>query len=478
MTHNEKKLGKIVTFYSYKGGTGRTMSLANIGCILAQKGYNVLLIDWDLEAPGLPKYFKEQIIGTNGETKGVIEFFYLMNEMLPEIPYDDPETDEENFGEALTHFDAFLKNISIKSSKMDISLKMLVAGNEDDSYANRINDFDWQDFFNKRPAFFRAFVLFLQNQFDYVLIDSRTGHTDTGGICTMIMPERLVLVFTPNEQSFSGVKKLAIKAAKERRNSDDLRPLLIYPLPTRIEINEEKLRKEWKSRYRKSLKKLMSDIYGLQAEHLDFDRYTDLIQIRQASSYAYEEKIAVLEESPLDTVSIAMPYFRFAEYLETNRLPWTEVQQATEQEEEEQYRILVLNVIHELDHTWHIFGPHFDFFRSNDKITIFSESNVNSFIRDNPHPFGMLNKYNCFIIIASPNSIREIRKLEQLILKTNYSKIFYISLEPHFNPVFKSLSGLRFWKLPIRYSAISTAPDPHEAWSEVANFIAEKLQLN
>ena len=30
--------GKIVTFYSYKGGTGRSMALANTACMLAQRG--------------------------------------------------------------------------------------------------------------------------------------------------------------------------------------------------------------------------------------------------------------------------------------------------------------------------------------------------------------------------------------------------------------------------------------------------------
>ena len=45
--------GRIITFYSYKGGTGRTMALANVGWILASSGKRVLLVDWDLEAPGL-----------------------------------------------------------------------------------------------------------------------------------------------------------------------------------------------------------------------------------------------------------------------------------------------------------------------------------------------------------------------------------------------------------------------------------------
>jgi MinD-like ATPase involved in chromosome partitioning or flagellar assembly len=50
-------MSSIVTFYSFKGGVGRTMALANIAVILVQRGIKVLAIDWDLEAPGLERYF-------------------------------------------------------------------------------------------------------------------------------------------------------------------------------------------------------------------------------------------------------------------------------------------------------------------------------------------------------------------------------------------------------------------------------------
>src|SRR6266498_560482 len=51
--------GEIITFYSYKGGTGRSMALANVACILAKgpAAARVLMIDWDLEAPGLHRFF-------------------------------------------------------------------------------------------------------------------------------------------------------------------------------------------------------------------------------------------------------------------------------------------------------------------------------------------------------------------------------------------------------------------------------------
>src|SRR5688572_18360538 len=50
----------IATFYSFKGGVGRSMAMANVGEILANWGYRVILCDWDLEAPGLERYLLEQ----------------------------------------------------------------------------------------------------------------------------------------------------------------------------------------------------------------------------------------------------------------------------------------------------------------------------------------------------------------------------------------------------------------------------------
>src|SRR5262245_59389195 len=47
----------ICTFYSYKGGVGRSMALANIADACARRGVRVLMIDFDLEAPGLENYF-------------------------------------------------------------------------------------------------------------------------------------------------------------------------------------------------------------------------------------------------------------------------------------------------------------------------------------------------------------------------------------------------------------------------------------
>jgi MinD-like ATPase involved in chromosome partitioning or flagellar assembly len=60
---------RVVTFYSYKGGVGRSFALANVAVILAQWGARVLAVDWDTEAPGLVHYF-----AGSQPPRGVLDF--------------------------------------------------------------------------------------------------------------------------------------------------------------------------------------------------------------------------------------------------------------------------------------------------------------------------------------------------------------------------------------------------------------------
>lgn len=44
---------KTLMFYSYKGGSGRTVAAANVAAALAKRGKKVSILDFDFEAPGL-----------------------------------------------------------------------------------------------------------------------------------------------------------------------------------------------------------------------------------------------------------------------------------------------------------------------------------------------------------------------------------------------------------------------------------------
>src|SRR3990172_10784009 len=84
--------GQIITFYSYKGGVGRSLALANVATLLAQHGKKVLVIDFDLEAPGLHRYllnsntpFKKKRAEVFQGKKGTIDFFTEMQKNIKKL---------------------------------------------------------------------------------------------------------------------------------------------------------------------------------------------------------------------------------------------------------------------------------------------------------------------------------------------------------------------------------------------------------
>src|SRR6266516_7635813 len=84
--------GEIITFYSYKGGTGRTMTLANVAWILASNGKRVLSVEWDMECPGLHKFFHPFLDeSTITATPGVIE---IINDYASAAVDPGPRSDD------------------------------------------------------------------------------------------------------------------------------------------------------------------------------------------------------------------------------------------------------------------------------------------------------------------------------------------------------------------------------------------------
>src|SRR5689334_17325392 len=64
---------EVITFYSYTGGAGRSVALANVACLLApqcQAERGVLMVDWSLQSPSLHCYFRNEFKNWSGEAEG------------------------------------------------------------------------------------------------------------------------------------------------------------------------------------------------------------------------------------------------------------------------------------------------------------------------------------------------------------------------------------------------------------------------
>ncbi|MFC7614472.1 tyrosine-protein kinase family protein [Actinokineospora soli] len=212
--------GTVVTFYSYKGGVGRSFTLANIAVLLARWGYRVLTVDWDLEAPGLHHYFK------------------------PVLPHE-PEGGVVDLAHDFLAGAQAPRDHAVKLDVEGGELALLAAG-AGHSYASRVQQIDWSDLYE------RGFATFLERcreewtrDYDFVLIDSRTGISDIGGICTAQLPDRLVVVFTANEQNLGDVVDVARRADAARDRLPYDRPRhLVLPVLSRLDTRVEYERAE------------------------------------------------------------------------------------------------------------------------------------------------------------------------------------------------------------------------------------------
>ena len=181
----------ITTFYSFKGGVGRTMALVNAAVELANTGRRVLVVDFDLEAPGLDTF---DLLRSETQVPGIIDFVgeYLDSGQAPEV-------------------DRFV-NRAPSIGKGGGGLWLMPSGAQDETYAANFSQIDWNVLYGKHEGY----LLFedLKEQWnqavkpDYVLIDSRTGHTDIGGICTRQLPNAVVIFFFPNDQNLRGLIKV------------------------------------------------------------------------------------------------------------------------------------------------------------------------------------------------------------------------------------------------------------------------------
>jgi tetratricopeptide (TPR) repeat protein len=138
-----------------------------------------------------------------------------------------------------------------------------------------------------------------KNDFDFVLIDSRTGITDAGGICTVLLPDLLVLVFTANDQSFEGAMAVSQSAQVERRNLAVQRPrLAILPLLSRFDGRVEiDLAERWLQRFDVELKPFYEDWLPTQFQPRQI---LELTKIPYVTRFSFGEPLPVVTHSLTD----------------------------------------------------------------------------------------------------------------------------------------------------------------------------------
>jgi cellulose biosynthesis protein BcsQ len=289
-------MGKIITFYSYKGGTGRSMALANVAWLLAINEKKVCVLDWDLEAPGLHRYFKPFLADPElFETDGLIDAFWQAA-VQAFAPAKDATPEKVPRELDLAALDLDLEDY-ITPLDWDFGEKggidFVGAGRQGATYSERVNTFDWKRFYSLGGGRLLDEVRdLLARNYDYVLIDSRTGVSDTSGICTIQMPDMLVACFTLNRQSIDGAAAILRSVRIQRTSADGTVGISLLPIVTRIE-NSEKDKLELARAY---ARKTFGDLLT-RATAEETRRYWDEMEVTYRPYYAYEEVLAAFGDT-------------------------------------------------------------------------------------------------------------------------------------------------------------------------------------
>ncbi len=214
---------RIVTFYSFKGGVGRTTALTHVAWILAKRGRKVVAVDLDLEAPGLSTALR---LNPKPE-QGIVDYFYdrayLPNGVTPTVLIT------EIFGE-----------VEIPDSPG--RLFVVPAGSLDLDYISKVDDLRAGTILENGATLWSAFRDEIKQHLnpDIILIDSRTGINQWGALSLLQAANEAIIFLFPNEQNREGVQLLLNSLNSVGKLSIDF---VFSPVPDLSDVGIDKINK-------------------------------------------------------------------------------------------------------------------------------------------------------------------------------------------------------------------------------------------
>lgn len=249
----------IVTFYSFKGGVGRSMALANVAEILAERNYRVIVCDWDLEAPGLERYLTDtdqQAAELTGR-KGIVDLIQDYKATLSGAPPDD----DQNSGDFVDVNGLLVRNPAsfAEPTSPGSRIRLLSAGRRAGEYLSQytqaVQGFSWSDFYENWAggSYIELFRKSLDSpeQADIVILDSRTGVTEQGGVCTHHLADLVIVITAPNDLNLNGAEWMLQTLSKREGSAlRQGRRLGALPVASRVEqLSERDLTKDFRRKF-------------------------------------------------------------------------------------------------------------------------------------------------------------------------------------------------------------------------------------
>lgn len=274
----------VISFYSFKGGVGRTMALVNIGVELARLGQKVLLVDFDLEAPSLLTF---NIPGKNCCGPGIVEYIteYLNTDRAPNVSdYVSAPRTYPSGG----------------------AIQIMPAGLPGPEYQSKLTRINWLELYEHKSGYLLMEEMKAQWRTqlnpDYVLIDSRTGFSDVSGVCTRQLPDAVSFIFVPNRQALDGLAE-TVQQVRSTRNENMGHRIDLFFVESNVPYHDDERRTLETNR------KLFKDRLGLSEFSATLHQYPHLSLLSES---------VFVEEFP--QTSLAGEYRALAEILRRENL--------------------------------------------------------------------------------------------------------------------------------------------------------------
>ncbi|MDJ0615427.1 MAG: MinD/ParA family protein [Calothrix sp. MO_192.B10] len=233
---------KVISIHSYRGGTGKSNSTANLATTVAMQGYRVGVVDMDIPSPGIHNLF-----GLEPEQMGKTLNSYLWGESSIADAAYDVSANVELQGDGKI----FLVPSSIKADDIARILK--------DGYdVKLLNDG------------FRQLVKSLK--LDYLFIDTHPGLSKETFL-TIAISHFLILILRPDKQDYQGTA-VTIDVARQLK----VRKMLLVVNKALPSMNLEALRQKVEQAYNATVGgifPLSEDIIKLASEGVFCVKYPD-----------------------------------------------------------------------------------------------------------------------------------------------------------------------------------------------------------
>lgn len=217
---------KTFAFYAYKGGTGRSLLLANTAHHLARLGKRVVAVDFDFEAPGL--HYKLNISPATVPERGAVD--YLLAASQGEGPPNS----------LLDYVIPVPLPLGTTGS-----LHLMPAGSSPTGeYWKALTALLRQDLFTNPEGSGLAAFLELKARIEeelraeFLLIDSRTGVTELAGVATTVLADKVVCLMLANRESQTGARAVLRSLRHAPRLAGQF-PIEIIPVLSRVPERDE-----------------------------------------------------------------------------------------------------------------------------------------------------------------------------------------------------------------------------------------------